>query len=251
VPGAPASASTPATKPSADQPVAARAPSVSRVVVASSPSQLMEGESVRLSAAGVDDRGEALSGRSVAWKSEDPDIAVVDESGMVTAKRAGTVTIVASSEGRTGRVTLSVGERKAPPPTSEPPAPAAAARESAPAAAAQVMRGRVEEFMQALRERNSERVAALFNAESAQDRKNLQALLERLRRPEARFKASDAQVGGPEVRELEATVDFQIPMSWTTPFGRVRNQTATFRAVLEPGDGGWRLVAIRAVGKID
>jgi hypothetical protein len=31
----------------------------------------------------------------------------------------------------------------------------------------------------------------------------------------------------------------------------VRSHTATFRAVLEPGDGGWRLVAIRAVGKIE
>jgi hypothetical protein len=156
-----------------------------------------------------------------------------------------------SSEGRTGRVTLSVGARKAPPPAPEAAVASAPARESSPAAAAQVMRARVDEFVQALRERNSERVAAFYNAESPQDRKNLQALLERLRRPEARFKASDVQVPGPEVRELEATVDFQVPMSWTTPFGRVRNQTATFRAVLEPGDGGWRLVAIRAVGKIE
>jgi hypothetical protein len=50
---------------------------------------------------------------------------------------------------------------------------------------------------------------------------------------------------------MEAAGEFQVPMSWTTPFGRVRNQTSTFRAVLEPSDGGWRVVAIRAVGKID
>ena len=52
-------------------------------------------------------------------------------------------------------------------------------------------------------------------------------------------------------REMEAIAEFHVPMSWTTPFGRVRSHTATFRAVLEPGDGGWRVVAIRAVGKID
>ena len=228
---------------------AAPTPAVSRVVVASSPSQLTEGESVRLSAAGVDDRGDAVAGRGVTWRSEDENIASVDENGVVTARRPGTVTIAAvSSEGRIGRVTLTVGARR---PVEAPAAGTASARANSAAAAGQVMRARIEEFVTALRERNSSRVAALYGAEAPQDRKNLQALLERMRRPEARLKASDAQVGALEVREMEAGVEFQLPMSWTTPFGRVRSQTSTFRAVLEPSDDGWRLVAIRAIGKID
>jgi hypothetical protein len=182
-----------------------------------------------------------MADRSVTWKSEDEDIAVVDPDGVVTAKRPGTVTIVATSEGRSGRVTLSVGARPAPAPS----------REFNAAAAMQVIRARVDEFVTALRERNGSRIASLYNAESPQDRKNLQALLERLRRPEARLKATDAALGAPEIREMEAAIEFQVAMSWTTPFGRVRNQTSAFRAVLEPGDGGWRLVAIRALGKID
>jgi hypothetical protein len=237
--------------------VTAPAPTISHVVVASSPSQLAEGESVRLSAAGVDDRGDPVAGRAVTWKSENEDVAGVDENGVVTARRPGTVTIVATSEGRTGRVTLSVGARRAAETPAPSPSPARAnnagttARENGAAAAVQVMRARVEEFVHALQERNSPRVAAFYNAESPQDRKNLQSLLERLRRPEARLKASDAQFSSPEIREMEAAVDFQVPMSWTTPFGRVRSQTSTFRAVLEPSDGGWRLVGIRAIGKID
>ena len=243
----------PVTTAAADQPAAAPvaaapAPTISRVVVASSPSRLTEGESVRLSADGFDDRGEAVAARAVTWQSEDEAIAVVDDNGVVTARRPGTVTIVATSEGRAGRVTLTVGARRAP----EPPAPApTAARENSAAAAAPVMRARIEEFVTALRERNSSRIAGTYRAESPQDRKNLQSLLERLRRPEARLKAADPQVGVLEVREMEATVDFQVPMSWTTPFGRVRSQTSIFRAVMEPGEGGWRLVAIRAVGKVD
>jgi hypothetical protein len=245
----PSAAATLPGRPAAAPAVAASAPAVSRVVVASSPSQLTEGESVRLTAAGVDDRGDAVTGRAVAWKSEDDNIASVDENGVVTAHRPGTVTIVAiSPEGRSGRVTLSVGARRA----VEAVSPAAAvARANSPAAAGQVMRARIEEFVTALRERNSSRVAALYAAVSPQDRKNLQALLERMRRPEARLRASDAQLGPLEVREMEAGVEFQLPMSWTTPFGRVRNQTSTFRAVLEPSDDGWRLIAIRSIGKID
>lgn len=244
-----APSSTAPSQPAAAPAVPAPAPTVSRVVVGSSPSQLTEGENVRLTAAGVDDRGEAVAGRAVTWKSEDDDVASVDENGVVTAHRPGTVTIVATSGGRTGRVTLSVGARRA----VEAPAPAAPApaRANSVAAAGQVMRARVEEFVTALRERNSSRVAVMFGAESPQDRKNLQALLERMRRPEARLKAAEAQLGSLEVREMEAGVDFQVPMSWTTPFGRVRSQTSTFRAVLEPTEDGWRLVAIRAVGKID
>jgi uncharacterized protein (DUF2236 family) len=132
-----------------------------------------------------------------------------------------------------------------------PPPVASAARANSVSAAGQVMRARIEEFVTALRERNSSRVAAMYGAASPQDRKNLQALLDRMRRPEARLKAADAHLGSLEVREMEAGVDFQVPMSWTTPFGRVRSQTSTFRAVLESGDDGWRLVAIRAIGKID
>jgi hypothetical protein len=227
----------------------APASATTRVVVASSPSQLVEGESVRLSAASVDDRGDAVAGRGVTWKSEDESVASVDENGVVTARRPGTATIVvATPDGRTGRVTLSVGARR----PVEALAPASApARANSAAAAGQVMRARIEEFVTALRERNSSRVAALYDAESPQDRKNLQALLDRMRRPEARLRVSDVHVGSLEVREMEAGVDFQVPMSWTTPFGRVRNQTSKFRAVLEASDDGWRLVAIRAIGKID
>jgi Big-like domain-containing protein len=248
-PSGPSTTAVAPNQPAAAPAVAAAAPTVSRVVVASSPSQLIEGETVRLSAGAVDDRGEAVAGRAVTWKSEDDNVASVDENGVVTARRPGTVTIVATSEGRAGRVTLSVGARRA----VEAPSPAAAApaRANSAAAAGQVMRARIEEFVTALRERNGSRVAALYGAESGQDRKNLQALLERMRRPETRLKAADPQLGPMEVREMEAGVDFQIPMSWTTPFGRVRSQTSTFRAVLEPGDDGWRLVAIRAIGKID
>jgi hypothetical protein len=105
--------------------------------------------------------------------------------------------------------------------------------------------------VQALQERNSSRLATLYSAESAQDRRNLQALVERLRRPEARLKTSEPRLTAPEIRDMEAAVDFEVAMSWTTPVGRVRPQTTTIRAGGGPREDGWRLVGIRAIWKID
>jgi len=52
--------------------------------------------------------GTPLSGRPVAWSSGDTTVATVDLSGNVTARREGTVTISASSGGRTGRASVRI-----------------------------------------------------------------------------------------------------------------------------------------------
>ena len=47
-----------------------------------------------------------LTGRAVSWTSEAPALATVSSSGMVTAIAAGTATITASAEGKTGNTTV-------------------------------------------------------------------------------------------------------------------------------------------------
>lgn len=72
---------------------------------------LTEGESAQLAATPRDAAGRPLSDRPVTWSSTNEDVAVVDATGLVRAKRVGQAFIVATSEGREGRAELSVTAR--------------------------------------------------------------------------------------------------------------------------------------------
>ncbi len=87
--------------------------SVATVLVAISPPSVMIGQSAYATATLEDANGNPLSGRPVTWQSLSPSIASVSASGDVSAVGAGTATITASSEGRTGLAALTVN---APPP---------------------------------------------------------------------------------------------------------------------------------------
>jgi hypothetical protein len=67
-----------------------------------------------------DANGAVLTGRSVTWSSSAPLVAGVNGSGLATGLVVGTSSIIAASEGKTGRATLSVTVLPPPPP---PPPP--------------------------------------------------------------------------------------------------------------------------------
>ena len=52
--------------------------------------------------------GNVLPGRAVTWTSSDPTVASISSSGVATAVKAGTVTITATSEGKTGTALYTV-----------------------------------------------------------------------------------------------------------------------------------------------
>jgi len=87
---------TPAQKPN---PVA----SVSVVLV---PTSLAIGEKAIASASTFDAQGHPLVGRGISWSSDNTSAAIVSPSGEVTAVGAGSVGIVATSEGRQGNFGL-------------------------------------------------------------------------------------------------------------------------------------------------
>ncbi len=63
---------------------------------------------VQLTAELRDTQGNLLEGREIAWSSETPDFASVDEDGLVTGRAAGTTMITATSEGQSGSAELTV-----------------------------------------------------------------------------------------------------------------------------------------------
>ncbi len=82
---------------------------VATVSIALGASTIAVSATTQATAATRDAQGNLLTGRAVVFASDDPAIATVDaNSGLVTAVAAGTVTIRATSEGKTGTVTLTV-----------------------------------------------------------------------------------------------------------------------------------------------
>jgi alpha-tubulin suppressor-like RCC1 family protein len=69
---------------------------------------LIAGQSQQLTATTRDQAGATLPGRSVAWSTSAPIVATVSADGMVAGVGAGSATITATSEGKTGSATVSV-----------------------------------------------------------------------------------------------------------------------------------------------
>jgi uncharacterized protein YjdB len=81
---------------------------VAAVTVTPSPATVQVGQTVQLSATPKDASGNPLTGRLVAWTSSDTTIAKVSNTGLVTGRAAGSATVTATSEGKSGTSTVSV-----------------------------------------------------------------------------------------------------------------------------------------------
>lgn len=83
-------------------------PAVATVEVTPTSPSVFEDGSLQLAASTRSASGSVLTGRSVSWASSNTAVATVDGSGRVSAADPGTTTITATSEGRSGSVTLTV-----------------------------------------------------------------------------------------------------------------------------------------------
>lgn len=81
---------------------------VDRVTVSPNSARLSIGRTVQLTAQALDRSGSVLTERQISWATSDDRVATVDQSGLVTAVRAGTATITATSEGKSGAATVQV-----------------------------------------------------------------------------------------------------------------------------------------------
>jgi uncharacterized protein YjdB len=81
---------------------------VAAVVVTPSQAAVALGDSLNLVAAPQDARGTTLGGRVIEWSSSASQVASVTEGGIVIARREGTATVTATSEGRRGTVRVTV-----------------------------------------------------------------------------------------------------------------------------------------------
>jgi len=81
---------------------------VASVTVAPSTASIAITGTVQLTATPKDANGNPLTGRAISWSSSDNTIATVNGSGLVTGVAAGSVTITATSEGKSGTASVTV-----------------------------------------------------------------------------------------------------------------------------------------------
>lgn len=81
---------------------------VATVDVALAKSSVLVGENTLATATVKDANGSVLSGRALSWASSDPTVATVTQAGQIAALKAGTTSVSAASEGRSGAATLTV-----------------------------------------------------------------------------------------------------------------------------------------------
>jgi len=81
---------------------------VAAVTVVTPLDTILPVQTVQLSATPRDAAGIGLRGRTVAWASDNPTVATVSPTGLVTGVDTGTVNITATSEGVTGSATMHV-----------------------------------------------------------------------------------------------------------------------------------------------
>lgn len=84
---------------------------VAAVQAIASVTTLEAGQTTQLQALTLDSIGAALPGRPIAWSTSNPAVTTVSPQGLVTAVGAGSAILTATSEGRSGSVSLTVTPR--------------------------------------------------------------------------------------------------------------------------------------------
>lgn len=87
------------------------AAAVATVTIAGPATSVNVGESLQLAATLRDQSGKALSGRTVDWTTSDANVASVNGSGLVTGISAGSATVTATSESKSGTAVITVAPR--------------------------------------------------------------------------------------------------------------------------------------------
>ena len=194
---------------------------VAEVVIQGGDVSLIVDGSVELQAEVRDSRQQVLD-RTVDWSSSDSIVLTVDQNGLVRARSAGSADVIASSEGVVARVTLAV--EAAPPAAAEPPTTAELSAEA-------------DRYVALLNSDARDEIQALFGADA--EAEGSRALLDRM---DARnFAAELVSIGDVALAGDEATVRFQLRVTYRTNVGSTRDRTGDIIAVLVRTSDGWRL----------
>ena len=223
-------------------------PVVLASIAVDQPRRLTVGENITLSATPRDSRGNVMPDQSVAWTSSDSRVATIGATtGVVTAAGPGTADLTASAGGKSTTVRLTV-VAPAPPPVEPPRAPAVDPAAEERRARAAIDAG-VQRYVSVLRAHDARTVTSLYSPQSEQDRKNEQLLL-RLMEGAAKLTVAEPRANPSTIDGASASVEFAVALSWRNSFGRLRQETVSFRMELQRDGADWRTVSARVIGML-
>jgi len=235
-------------------------PTAGHVAIGSMRDTLEVGETVTAMAQAVDRRDEPLD-QSISWRSSNPEVATVDDGGVIRAVSPGRASLVASTGSVSDSVivtvipvsvtaadTVSVASAsvRAIAPAPRAPSKAVAPREvgasSARLKAPSAMEARAvaDTVIQLITLRQTARLAQLTSKTEPDPGVQFQRFVEK-NHPLA------ALAGGPsvgDVRASSATVAFSVMMQWRTLTSR-RERTVNVEAVVDAMKGGWSIRELR------
>jgi uncharacterized protein YjdB len=213
------------------------------------------GDTVALQATTRDEHGEVLGERPVVWASNDPSVAEVDSAlGLLVARAAGSAEITATSEGKAGRVRVTV----LPQPLTARAEPAAdnvqPTAEVRPDAALlqrrmleQMVAG-VEQCYEALRQKDVARLEALYNAATKSDLDKLKKLRRILETDEWEAEVGARQDKAHRMENDTTTMDFTFRLTWKDAFGGRLTSHPLFRADFNRSGSQLSLSSCRIIG---
>jgi hypothetical protein len=218
---------------------------------------LKVGDTLELRAEPRDQRGSLLTDREVSWASSQPEIASVDSaSGVVVARGAGSADVTAASEGKSGKVRVTVlpqprtsraevameaeAHRAADPPPADPAAERLRMLDQ--------MRAGVDRCYGYLVNKDVERVEELYKPETKADREHLKRLSRILRTREWEAQIGARNDGAQRIEPGGASMEFNFKMTWKDAFGGRLSSQPVFRAEFTAGAGQLALTSCRIVG---
>lgn len=111
-------------------------------------------------------------------------------------------------------------------------------------ASAQI-RAEVSACVQALRSRDTARVATLYQAKSAAEERTKKNLLDLMRDQASRLTVVEGQVDSIGVLGAAGLSDFKAKLTWRTAFGASRSALVSFRADFESSGGRWNMTSCK------
>jgi eukaryotic-like serine/threonine-protein kinase len=218
---------------------------------------LKVGDTLTLRAEPQDRRGSQLSDRPVEWTTSDDAVAGVDPaSGAVDARAPGSVDITATSEGKSGHVRLTVlpeprtsrqeqrEDSAAAPSATPPPEDLAVERQRL----IDQMKAGVEQCYGALRQKDVNRLALLYQSVTKSDREKLKRLSRILQTGEWEAEVGSREDGAQRIDAATAAMDFSFRLTWKDAFGGRLSSKPVFRAEFAHKGDSWDMSSCRIVG---